>query len=210
MYKKKKKLRLSLCESSYHWIDHRCSYRGGTGGRFVINRYIDSLIEFYMSTIKKGIFLGKSIYEDKNDVLKISLYVYRLYENVILPYKLRYNKRNLTRKLSSEMKECNKVFLEVNLNNLCEILKYIFNKDVILDIKDLSYPYLDEEILGKYLGNKLYLNRRLYRRMVNEMFIKSNIKMIEAKKKIEFISRIGDMGYLYKYKNKNRFKFYNE
>jgi len=119
----------------------------------------------FNSFFSMNCIISKPIFEFKNDKIVIHLFVYLAAKKELLTLETRKNKSGFDTLLSLNK---NKISI------LCTILSQLFNKEVVLELNRIYYPYFDSNIFVNLLAQ--IINKIKLRRITKRFFLKAKMK----------------------------------
>lgn len=118
----------------------------------------------FNSFFSMNCIISKPIFEFKNDKIVIHLFFY-LFKKELLTIEARKNKTS-----SSTLLSLNKNKISI----LCTVLSQLFNKEVVLELNRIYYPYFDSNIFVNLLAQ--IINKIKLRRITKRFFLKAKMK----------------------------------
>jgi len=116
----------------------------------------------FSSFFSMNCIISKPVFEFKNDKIVIHLFYY-LFKKELLTLEARKNKAFSILSLNK-----NKISI------LCAVLSQLFNKEVVLELNRIYYPYFDSNIFVNLLAQ--IINKIKLRRITKRFFLKAKMK----------------------------------
>jgi len=120
----------------------------------------------FNSFFSMNCIISKPIFEFKNDKIVIHLFFY-LFKKELLTIEARKNKPSTS---TSTLLSLNKNKISI----LCTVLSQLFNKEVVLELNRIYYPYFDSNIFVNLLAQ--IINKIKLRRITKRFFLKAKMK----------------------------------